>query len=311
MDNSNKPNSPFDFNPPAGGIPTTPPAPAFNPPSPFSPLSPPPPPNPLPEYTPPPPLPTPPLVPEPPASPLGGPASPDASLGGPALPLGGLPNWPPPPPLPAVGPAEAGPPPPASPDASLGGPAPTPLENPLDNPWGAPPQPPPISTPPTPPPWTPPAPPAPTPAETYSAESPPTDLSHLVGNNSQAEPIPTNSGGAETLVVPPTPPEGGAVPAENVKRGMPKWLIGVGVGLLVAVVGASAYFILGIGQTPKGGSLPAVPTQTTQQVKPPAPLPTPVAATPSPESETAGFGQLESGGGRSATSAGDLLRQGR
>ncbi|MBI3109841.1 hypothetical protein HYZ06_02255, partial [Candidatus Daviesbacteria bacterium] len=192
------------------------------------------------------------------------------------------------------------PPPPPPPP-----PTPSPLENPLDNPWGAPPQPPPISTPTTPPPWTPPQ----ALAETSSADSPPTDLSHLVGNSSQAEPIPTNSGQVETLVVPPAAvPEVPAEPTDNIKRGVPKWLIGVGLGLLLAVLGVSAYFILGIGQAPKGGSVPAVPTQATQEVKPPAPLPTPVAATPAPASETSSFGRLE-GTGQSATSAADLLRQ--
>lgn len=83
-------------------------------------------------------------------------------------------------------------------------------------------------------------------------------------------------------------------------------MIGVGIGLLIAVMGASAYFVLGIGQAPKTTSLPAVDTSQTTQIKPPAPLPTPVA-----ESETSSFGELQGGGGQ-ATSAGDLLRrQGR
>lgn len=232
----------------------------------------------------------------PPASP---PASQRGELGGPppTFPQEPPPITPPaaPPPFPTTPPWPPAPEPaPAPPPASAT------FTSPLDNPWGAPPQPPPINTPPTPPPWTPPASPDASlggPQAPVEKDTAPTDLSHLVGNSSIPQP--------ETLVVPPVSPEVPTYPAETTKRGVPKWLVGLGVGLLLAVVGASAYFIMGIGQAPKGGSVPAVPTQTTQQVKPPAPLPTPVT-----ETETSSFGELQ-GGGQQATSAGDLLRQGQ
>lgn len=275
MDNTQKPSSPPTFDPMSP--PTYPPAPTFpqEPPPPFPPTAP--------SFNPPPPVaPLWPPAPEPapispppstfPASPLPSP-TPDLSSG-----------WPP-----------ATPPPPNTSSTS-----------PLDNPWGAPFQPPPISTPSTPPPWTPPQ----TPIET--SDSPPTDLSHLVGNNPQPEPAPANLNQAETLVVPPAVvPESAAEPLENGKRGIPKWLIGVGVGLLLAVLGTSAYFIMRIGQTPKTTSLPAVDTSQTTQIKPPAPIATPVSQQSAPATGSASFGEIQGGGQQQATRAGDLLRQGR
>src|SRR3989338_8478467 len=197
------------------------------------------------------------------------------------------------------------PPPPTSPAPPTPPPPPNISTSPLDNPWGAPPQPPPISNPSTPPPWTPPQ----TPVET--SDSPPTDLSHLVGNSSQPEPTPTNLNQAETLVVPSTiTPETSTEPSEHNKRGVPKWLIGVGVGLLLAVLGVSSYFIMGIGQTPKTTSLPAVDTSQATQIKPPAPIATPPVQSPAPVDNSASFGDLQ-GGGQQDSRAGDLLRQGR
>lgn len=178
----------------------------------------------------------------------------------------------------------------------------------LDNPWGAPSQPPPIdggnqtgttlNIP------------------TQPQEQAPTDLSHLI-NNSQPE---TNhpEGEAtqpETLVVPSNgSPEVPNIPTEAGHKGIPKWLIGVGIGLLLVVVTASAYFILGIGQSKNSTSVPA--TQTNQQIKPPAPVATPATTPvvqPSPSTTptatgSANFGQL-GGSAQQATSAGDLLRQ--
>jgi len=137
-----------------------------------------------------------------------------------------------------------------------------------------------------------------------STEAAPTDLSHLISDNQQeSTPVPT----AENLVAPSTgvTPEVPNLPTET-HTGIPKWLIGLGIGLLIIVLGASAYFILGIGQSKETTSLPAT---TTPQVKPPLPIAT-ASAQPSPTTTTdsAGFGQIE-GNAPSATSAADLIRQ--
>lgn len=294
MDNTQKPSSPPTFDP----------------------LSPPPPP--------------------PPASPLGGLSPTFPQEPPPITPPPVAPSWPPapepapvpPPPPPPTFPASPLPPP--TPDLSSSwalppiiptSPPPNTSTSSLDNPWGAPPQPPPINAPSsTPPPWTPPASPSASPQgeslggpqiPVETSDSPPTDLSHLVGNNSQPEPTPTNLNQAETLIVPSTvTPETTTEPLEHIKRGLPKWLIGVGAGLLIAVLGASAYFILGIGQAPKTTSLPAVDTSQTKQIKPPAPIATPPVQSPAPGDNSASFGELQ-GGGQQATgsSAIETLRQ--
>jgi hypothetical protein len=134
--------------------------------------------------------------------------------------------------------------------------------------------------------------------------SAPPDLSHLISNNTPAS--------AETLVVPsqtPNPtPDVPTVSAEN-HKGIPKWLIGVGVGLLVIVAGTSAYFILGIGQPSKTTtSVPAEVSKTT--VKTPPPIATPVPQPTAPAATgSANFGELQGSGTQQATSAADLLKQ--
>ncbi len=187
--------------------------------------------------------------------------------------------------------------------------------SPLDNPWGAPTQPPPIdgsqSQSPIQPSWMnasqnsepnvntgSPAP--------FPGESVPTDLSHLISGNS----IQSTQPAPDTLVVPPVnlTPEVPTLPTEN-HKGMPGWLIGLGIALLVLVGGASAYFILGIGQPSKGTtSLPA-----TVEVKTPTPIATPVpqpSSTPPAATGSANFGSLQGGdGNQGATSAASLLRQ--
>lgn len=196
--------------------------------------------------------------------------------------------------------------------------------SPLDNPWGAPVQPPPLdgpaassqST------WGIPTvqeAPAPRPEvvpNQVNQQAPPTDLSHLISPNPQQNQSipPETQTNPETLVVPQASPmpEVSAMPTEN-RKGIPKWLIGVGIGLLIVVGGASAYFILGWGQPPKTTtSVPATQTPKTQTVKPPPPVATPVVQ-PSPTPEATGsanFGQLGGGSGtQQATSAADLLRQ--
>ena len=193
--------------------------------------------------------------------------------------------------------------------------------SPLDNPWGSPIQPPPINEPQTPtqPSWAtttvnPPQPEEPVnPAPPAPSEAAPTDLSHLITNNNPEHP-PATQPAPETLVVPSNTgvaPEVPNIPTEN-HKGIPKWLIGLGIGLLILVGGASAYFILGIGQPPKTStSLPATTAPKVSEVKPPPPIPTPATqATPQPSATgSANFGALQDGSAPQATSAADLLRQ--
>lgn len=190
-----------------------------------------------------------------------------------------------------------------------------PATSPLDNPWGAPSQPPPLngSQTPTQPSWMN-TPTMTSPDQPISAtlmESAPTDLSHLISGNNNAS-VESTAAPAETLVVPFAPatnPEVPNLPTET-HKGIPKWVIGLGVGLLLLVLGASAYFILGIGQPAKPTtSLPA--TTENAEVKPPVPA---VAPTSRPTTEPAAsgsnnFGELEGSGTPQATSAADLLRQ--
>lgn len=209
----------------------------------------------------------------------------------------------------------------------------TPTTSPLDNPWGAPAQPPPIDgptqpstpapEPSSPPPWSPqPSQPAEVPPTMSLGDQPtslgdqpttepaPTDLSHLINNSGSpalSETTQPANGGAETLVAPANggTPDVPTLPTEG-HKGFPKWAIGVGIGLLIIVMGASAYFILGIGQNPQTTSIPAETTQSTQ-VRPPAPIPTPVAQPVATGS--ANFGELQGSGTQQATSAADLIRQ--
>lgn len=186
--------------------------------------------------------------------------------------------------------------------------------SPLDNPWGSPPQTPPIEPPQSTvqPSWTN----IPTnPTETQIASQPtppppaeaaPTDLSHLISNN-QSEPA--ASPAPETLVIPSTVSPAPEISTLSTKahKSIPKWLIGLGGGLLIVVIGASAYFILGIGQSTKTTSLPATVAPKTTEVKPSA-VPTPSALPTATGS--ANFGALDGGGvNPQATSAADLIRQ--
>lgn len=177
----------------------------------------------------------------------------------------------------------------------------SPLTSPLDNPWAAPSQPPQINGG-TPPQWpnantspseeaiTTQAPPAP-------EASAPTDLSHLITNNNQPDENP-NVQNAETLVVPSTPtPELPTNPVTS-SGGIPKWLIGVGIGLLILVAGASAYFILGVGRPPEVTTSIPAEVEPPKEVKDPTPVATPPQQAPAEEG-SANFGELE---GNSTTS---------
>lgn len=193
--------------------------------------------------------------------------------------------------------------------------------SPLDNPWGVPTQAPAIDATPQPlaqpsqPSWMTASAPTEQPPTPTQTENAPTDLSQLIAGSGAAPAEPNSSAPAtpETLVVSESnaeAPEVPTLPTEGHKR-IPKWLIGVGIGLLLIVAGASAYFILGVGQPPKATtSIPAVTAQTT--VKPPAPIVTQVPQPTAPPESTssAGFGQIGgSSGTQTATSAADLIRQ--
>lgn len=146
-------------------------------------------------------------------------------------------------------------------------------------------------------------------------EPAPSDLSHLV-NSSEG----TNLAGQEPILPLAQPeslvPGGGtnseteipSVPTEETHRSFPKWAIGVGVGLLLAVAGASAYFILGIGKTPLPESVPATGTQE-ETTAPPVIQPTAVPTIAIPTATPSAGVSLPGGSGTQATSAADLLRQ--
>ncbi len=181
--------------------------------------------------------------------------------------------------------------------------------SPLDNPWGTPTQAPAIDTVPTQPSWMA----SSAPIEHTPTESAPTDLSQLIAGSgaAPAEPNAQASATPETLVVSQSNSEAPEVPTlpSDGHKGIPKWLIGIGIGLLIVVAGTSAYFILGVGQSPKTTtSVPAVTEQTT--VKPPAPIATqvPQPTAPPESSNSASFGQI-GGTTRTATRAGDLMNQ--
>lgn len=141
-------------------------------------------------------------------------------------------------------------------------------------------------------------------------ENAPTDLSQLIANNTltSTEVNTQASATPETLIVSQANSVSPEVPTLPVQghHGIPKWLIGVGIGLLIVVAGASAYFILGVGQDPK--TTTSVPAVT--EVNNPAPVVTP-APQPTSEATTSGsFGQVEgNASAQSPTSAAEILRQ--
>lgn len=135
-------------------------------------------------------------------------------------------------------------------------------------------------------------------------ENAPTDLSHLIDQsqapNANSAYNPTLSQQPETLIV----PTGEAITVENTPSGsVPKWLIGLGIFLLIAVAAASAFFILGIGKKAPETSLPAVQTNQQPQLQAPpaaAPLPSAAPVTPSKSSESSSFGDLNNSATQSA-----------
>lgn len=155
----------------------------------------------------------------------------------------------------------------------------------------------------------------PTPIMAEQNEPAPSDLSHLVNTSEPPSSIDTGSVSAptpqpETLMPNSTSAETDIpnVPSEESHKSFPKWIIGVGVGLLLAVAGASAYFILGIGRTSLSGSVPATGTQETTTA-PPVIKPTAVPTIAIPIASPAAGLSLPGGSGTQATSAADLLKQ--
>ena len=136
-----------------------------------------------------------------------------------------------------------------------------------------------------------------------STESAPTDFSQLVGQASDQPVYSPPLSQPETLVVPPSSPEPTTLQTDGGRRGIPKWVIFGGAGFLLAVLGASAYFILGIGQT-QTDSLPA----TEQQTLITPPVASPLVQQPDLATSSAGFGSFTGSPSPIATSAADLLR---
>lgn len=90
-------------------------------------------------------------------------------------------------------------------------------------------------------------------------ESVPTDLSHLIDNSTAGNPAGVQP---ETIIVPSASDENQVVTTKE-SGGFPKWLFAVGAVILIGVIAASAYFILGIGknevsQIPEEQPLPTV-----------------------------------------------------
>lgn len=161
------------------------------------------------------------------------------------------------------------------------------------------------------------------PSPTTSFDSAPTDLSHLITDN---PPIPpqidngypqTAQTNQPSLSIPDNivsqpynaNPDVPNIPSSEKHKGIPKWLIGIGVGLLLIVIGASAYFILGIGQ-PSSKPTTSLPATQAPPKKPTVPQP------PNTQTPSGGFGQFEGTPSASpistpkpATSAAELLRQ--
>ena len=143
----------------------------------------------------------------------------------------------------------------------------------------------------------------PDPITAGQSEPAPSDLSHLV-NTAEQPVVPTAQ--PETLITQPTSSvtEVPNIPTEENHKGVPKWIIGLGVGLLLAVAAASAYFILGIGRTPPPASIPAEGTQESAPAVVPTAIPTITLPTQTPSTSSA-----LPGTSAPATSAADLLRQ--
>lgn len=161
-----------------------------------------------------------------------------------------------------------------------------------------------------------------------SPEPAPTDLSHLipdsptssvVGGQSEQPVYAPPITQPETLIVPPDGNEVGPnIPTtEGGHSKIPKWVIGVGLGLLLAVTGATAYFIWpGFGNTINLTPTTDQPATTEQPATIPTPTvptatPTPILDGSTPDGSGGGFGAVDGSANTPTppTSAADLLRQ--
>lgn len=95
-----------------------------------------------------------------------------------------------------------------------------------------------------------------------NSEAVPTDLSNLMGNNP-----PTSAETAQpTVVVPPSGSETNQVVTSG-SKGLPKIVLIIGIVLILIVIGASAYFILGVGNS---SNLPtSIPAEQQSLTNPP------------------------------------------
>jgi hypothetical protein len=142
----------------------------------------------------------------------------------------------------------------------------------------------------------------------------PTDLSHVADSPTADSSAPA-APQTENLVVPATPQVN---PVSEGSSGFPKWLIAVGALILLVAIGASAYFILGLGKTESSNtpvvqsnteSKPLIPVETTT-------VPSPVVSPAVTESTNSATNSLPSattsGQVRTSTSSAiDLLRRGK
>ncbi len=125
-------------------------------------------------------------------------------------------------------------------------------------------------------------------------ESAPTDLSHLVsGASGEQSATSSTIPQPETLVVAPSaaPAASDAQVVSGGGKSFPKWILAVAFVVVLAVIGASAYFILGVGKPEAPTtSVPAVQAPLT---KPPKTVLPSVSPTQAPASGSATFGSLE------------------
>lgn len=114
------------------------------------------------------------------------------------------------------------------------------------------------------------------------SESAPTDLSHLIGSQPltgmPSVPVSAPAAQPDTIFVPPASPEVPTNVVAGSKSGIPIWAFGMGALVLVIVLAASAYFILGLGKpaeettsTPIQQPLTSPPKAVKPQVSPTIP----------------------------------------
>jgi len=124
-----------------------------------------------------------------------------------------------------------------------------------------------------------------------------TDLSNLIDPGATTAQPEATTVQPETLITPDGSETAPNLIPETPGIKMPKWVIGLAIGILIAVVGASAYFILGIGQSPQTStSLPATqqPLQAPPTPRVTTPTPAPATSTPATSSGApSSFGQLQ------------------